>query len=180
MLASAGLAAARGAPTGRLRPRALALLACAAALWVGLQLRWTVEGPWLELYGADAWWVYAWADAGLAAIAAGIALAAALPRHPALAALPLAALALPFLDRGIAYSNPGGFTDGADAGIDLAPVGPGAWLALAAVVVAAGALLGRPTGRLSARVSRGPSSRRSRPRPRGRRSGPSPSSGSAP
>ena len=178
LLASAGLASARGAPARRLPPRSLALLVAAGALLVALPLDWTAEGPWLDPLGADAWFIYAWADVGITVAAAAIALAGALPRHPALAALPVSVLALPFLDRGFHPSGPGGFAESeATAG---SAVRVGAMLALAAAVLALAALVGRPTGRLSERVSRGPSSPRSRRRRRGRRSGPSPTSASAP
>ena len=170
LLALGGVAAARLAPARRLTGRGLALLLCGGALLAAMHPRWTSPG--------DAWDVYPWADAGLALIAVLLVFAAMLPRHPALVVLPLAAIALPFADLGIHPSFPGGFAE--PVGMEGSAVGAGAILALAAVLLALVTLAGRPTGRLSGLVSRGPSSRRSRPRRRGRRSAPSPSSGSAP
>jgi hypothetical protein len=138
-LGLAGLVLGRRPARVSLALRAAVLLLAAAAVVVGLFARWQVHD---------------WADVGIVAVAVAIALAAALPRHPALLALPLLAVALPFIEHGVSASPRGGFVDGGVIGIARSAVGPGAWLVIAALVLAAAALSPAPS-RLRGRASPG-------------------------
>lgn len=146
-LGLAGLVLGRRPARVSLSLRAAVLLLAAAAVVVGLFARWTSTET-------AAWQVHDWADVGIVAVAVAIALAAALPRHPALLALPLLAVALPFLEHGVSASPRGGFVDGGVIGIARSAVGPGAWLVIAALVLAAAALSPAPS-RLRGRASPG-------------------------
>jgi hypothetical protein len=130
VLLAAALAGVRArAPAGA---RSFALLVAAAVLAGSTFLRWS----WTASDNrADAWSLYEWADVGVVVLAAAIALMAAARPRRALLAIPLAAVTLPFLDRGVDPSGPGGFHEPIAHG--GSPVGAGVVVAVGALVLVA-------------------------------------------